>query len=151
MGCVSRFESFLSPRLVNYIATYFNKIVCQKKLFFSYLVCNDINSVEAVYASRAQLLAWTDGNCFSSLFFLFLYKKKNLVLIFSHMRAHAHTHAQLLIDLNYSVTQADQEGQKPLDWADHMNQTVCVRYLMMYEACWALSAEVTHLTEQLAM
>jgi len=49
------------------------------------------------------------------------------------------------------VTQADREGQKPLDWADHMNQTVCVRYLMMYEDCWHLSADAPQLTEQLAM
>lgn len=74
--------------------------------------------------------------------------------IFCHMVSHVTWYSlslQLLIDMNYSVTHADREGQKPLDWADHMNQTVCVRYLVMYETCWALSAEVTHLTEQLAM
>ena len=58
---------------------------------------------------------------------------------------------QLLMDHGYSVVHADQDGQKPLDWADAMNQTVCVRYLMMYEACWALSAEVTHMSEQIVM
>ena len=53
---------------------------------------------------------------------------------------HTHTH-----------THTDRENQKPVDWADAMGQNICVRYLMMYETFWALSGELTHMAEQLAM
>ncbi|CAI8008220.1 Synphilin-1 [Geodia barretti] len=58
---------------------------------------------------------------------------------------------QLMIDYNYSVITPDKENQKPIDWADAMNQTLCVRYLFMHETCWALSADVAHLSKQLEL
>ena len=64
---------------------------------------------------------------------------------------HTHTHTQLLMDFGYSMVHTDRENQKPVDWADAMGQNICVRYLMMYETCWALSGELTHMAEQLAM
>ncbi|XP_064400887.1 uncharacterized protein LOC135347007 isoform X1 [Halichondria panicea] len=58
---------------------------------------------------------------------------------------------QLLMDFGYSMVHTDRENQKPVDWADAMGQNICVRYLMMYETCWALSGELTHNAEQLAI
>ncbi|XP_064400950.1 uncharacterized protein LOC135347048 isoform X4 [Halichondria panicea] len=58
---------------------------------------------------------------------------------------------QLLMDFGYSMVHTDRENQKPVDWADAMGQNICVRYLMMYETCWALSGELTHMAEQLAI
>ena len=55
---------------------------------------------------------------------------------------------QLLIDHGYSVVHPDRENQKPLDWADAMGQTLPVHYLMMFETCWTLSAEVARLELQ---
>ena len=57
------------------------------------------------------------------------------------------------MDFGYSMVHTDRENQKPVDWADAMGQNtcICVRYLMMYETCWALSGELTHMAEQLAM
>ncbi|XP_064400908.1 uncharacterized protein LOC135347019 [Halichondria panicea] len=49
------------------------------------------------------------------------------------------------------MVHTDRENQKPVDWADAMGQNICVRYLMMYETCWALSGELTHMAEQLAI
>ena len=38
-----------------------------------------------------------------------------------------------MIDYNYSVVTPDKENQKPIDWADAMNQTLCVRYVLCLE------------------
>ena len=54
------------------------------------------------------------------------------------VHTHTHTHTdllslarppQLMIDHNYSVSTPDKENQKPIDWADAMGQTLCVRYM----------------------
>ncbi|XP_064407576.1 uncharacterized protein LOC135352328 isoform X3 [Halichondria panicea] len=55
------------------------------------------------------------------------------------------------MDFGYSMVHTDRENQKPVDWADAMGQNICVLYLMMYETCWALSGELTHMAEQLAI
>lgn len=53
-------------------------------------------------------------------------------------------HLQLLMDRGYSIIHADKDNnQRPLDWADAMGQYICVRFLIMYEACWSLSREIT--------
>ncbi len=72
-------------------------------------------------------------------------------LTLTHTHTHTHTLTQLLMDYGYSVVHTDRENQKPLDWADAMGQNICVRYLMMYETCWALSGELTHMAEQLGL
>ena len=72
-------------------------------------------------------------------------------LFLSHTHTHTHTHTQLLLRHGYTVTSPDQENQKPLDWADAMNEIVCVHYLTMVETCWQLSNEVAVLREQIHM
>ena len=53
-----------------------------------------------------------------------------------HTHTHTHTtHTQLLMDFGYSMVHTDRENKKPVDWADAMDQNICVRYLMMYETC----------------
>ncbi len=90
------------------------------------------------------------------LVFRYLVSSLAVSLPYPHTHPHTHTHhppthTQLLMDFGYSMVHTDRENQKPVDWADAMGQNICVRYLMMYETCWALSGELTHMAEQLAM
>ena len=78
----------------------------------------------------------------TAIVFLVLGSKSSCITPLSTHTHTTHTHTH---------THTDRENQRPVDWADAMGQNICVRYLMMYETCWALSGELTHMAKQLAM
>ena len=84
------------------------------------------------------ILVWNTSSIATTI----LTTMNNNLLLFHCLWWHS-TQLQLLLDRGYSILHADKDSQRPLDWADAMGQYICVRFLIMYEACWSFSREIS--------
>ncbi|XP_062510531.1 synphilin-1-like isoform X2 [Corticium candelabrum] len=61
-----------------------------------------------------------------------------------------HLHClQVLVEANVDVTNEDEDGQTPIDWANQAGRRGCSHYLLLVDSCHTLSATVSKLQGQL--